>query len=374
MLGDFPPGKTTGKIEVRSRDLSALATTTFEVRTRRSLIWIAVLVGFGSLTGYLIRRWLTERKALLEAAAAASAVVALVNKELAETSDATYKKDLRTLLEGIQEAVASENADKLNKAATKLQDDLVAARGRFEQRLQPFVQAAIALHGLTDKGWNVPPPVLNALDVLREQAGKLSALLAARDADSAKTLLSDKIAPRLLDALNAADTAGTNLARLAHVIVETPPPLLDDDLRHLGEVTEALSKAFPWPSPDKSDATVDQVSTSLNAWTSAGSVVRKLLASLPVLAQSLTTLAKDRLAGSGADAQLAALATSTVDSLKAAKLDEQAVADPPDFSAVGSRLVSLRAEWTPLPHRQGANRIPDRPGTGAQPRSAGCGH
>ena len=344
-LGDFPLGKVTGKIEVRSRDLSAPVTTTFEVRTRRSLIWIVLLVGFGSSAGYLIRTWLTARKALLEAAAAASAVVTLVNKELAETSDATYKKELRGLLEGMREPMASEDADNLSKAAMKLQDDLVATRGRFEQRLQPFVQSAIALHALVDKDWRMPPPALKTINDLRDQVSRLSFTLAARDADGAKTLLSEKIPKALLTTLDAVTAAGTNLARLARVVVEIPPPLLDDDYRHISDATTTLSNAFPWPAPDKTDASVDQVATALGSWTGDGSVMRKLLASLPDLAQSLTTLAKDRLVAPGADSQFDVLVTSTLDGLKAVRFDEQAHADSLDFGATRDKLMGMRGEW-----------------------------
>ena len=342
VVGDFPPGKATGKIEVRSRDLAAPVTTTFEVRTRRSLLWIAVMVALGAALGYFVRNRLTARRALLQAAATASSAVGLVKQELAGTSDATYKKELDALLEPMREALISKNAEAINKAAAKLQDDLVAARGRFEQRFQPVVQSAIALHTLIDRDWPVPQYVQNVLGRLRDQVKALSNALAARDVDGAKDVISKKVEPELLAAANAVEEAGGNLVRLADEVVSNSPPLVDDDYRHLSEAKSALSKMFSWPAPDRVSATLDQLLAALSAWTSEGSVVRKLFTDLPGLAKAAMSQADARL---GLDPQLDALATKTVDTIAAAKLNEQATAESPDLSAIADRLLKLRQEW-----------------------------
>ena len=54
--GDFPLGKSTGKIEIKGNELDQTLVATYEVHTKRPPILILFLVIFGSLAGFLIDR------------------------------------------------------------------------------------------------------------------------------------------------------------------------------------------------------------------------------------------------------------------------------------------------------------------------------
>ena len=341
---DFSPGEATGKIEIRSRDLAAPVTTTFKVRTRRSLVWIFVVVAAGSVVGYFVRNSLTKRKALLEASAVASGAVGLVNTEMASTADPTYIAELKGLRETMREPVVTKNAGEINKKATKLQEDLISARARFELRLQPLTQGAVALHNLADKEWPVPPYVLASLQALRLATLELSRALAQRNADDAKEILEERVSPLLLAALKAVDIAGANVGRLAETVVADAPPLAGRDLAHLTTATDAFAKRFPMPSPERVDATVDQLFAALSAWTTDGSVVRALLEALPSLTDAFIVWVKDRL-GPGADPRFEVLGTQTIALLEAEKLLEQFDKKSPDLVGLQTRLIKLRADW-----------------------------
>jgi hypothetical protein len=355
--GDFSPGKVAGKIDVRSRDLAGPISTTFEVRTRRSLIWILVLVTAGSAIGFFVRDYLTRRKALLEAAAVASSAVGLVDKELAATADPTYIAELNTLRVTMRDPVASKKAENVTKAATKLQEDLIAARGRFEQRLQPLAQSAIALHNLTDKQWEAPPFVMDALKELHAMTEKLSATLAQRNADGAKELLTNVVPNSLLAALKAVDKAGANLSDIAQTVVANSSPMLDGDFKHLSDATDVIARRFPSPAPKRVDATVDQLFAALSAWTVEGSVARAHLVGLGTAAQRLLVWAKDQLQPPP-DANLEALGVKTAAELEAAKLREQAELESPDVVALQARLTQLRADWRQYFVAKGGAKLP----------------
>lgn len=343
--GDFPPGKSTGKLMVASKDLAAPVSTTVEIRVHRSYAWIFILIAAGAAIGYFVRTHLASRKAMLEAAVVASAAVGLVRKELASTADATYRQELNAQISSMSDALRARKADEITKAAAKLQDDLVASRTRFEQRLQPLSQGAIALHALVDRKWTAPPYLLAQLDNLRQSQRDLVQLLSLRNADAATQLLEGAIADKLAATLMAMETAGANLGRLATTVTAHAPPMLDGDLKNLADAADTLARRFPWPAPDRIGVSTEQLLAALTSWTTQGSPVRLMLAQLPELVRSFLGWAEARLTRGGPDPQLQALAETTIAELQGARLSEQMDLADPDIPDLLARLLRLRDDW-----------------------------
>jgi hypothetical protein len=81
-MGELPLGSTKGKIQIRSPDLATPISVGYEVRCRRELWIIALCAGIGALLGWLVRGWMTPKKALLAARVVASGAAELIQNFL----------------------------------------------------------------------------------------------------------------------------------------------------------------------------------------------------------------------------------------------------------------------------------------------------
>lgn len=345
--GVYPLGKTTGKIELRSRDLSAPVVVPYEVRARRDPIWIIPLVAFGALIGYLVRTALTAMQARLAARLAASRTAELLDKEIAGSDDATYRKALKDLRTALARAVKQGDAKAITDEAKKAQDGLNAEKERFEQRLQPLMQQASALHTLVDRPWLVPSSAGAPYATLKEAAASVAALVARRNADGARDALINVVQPALVKTLNAVRGGGGDFAHYMSKLAAGAPPLVDADEAMLKQVADSLAKKFPWAAGDAVEATVEELSTSLSSLTSETSVCLKLLAQLSGLCDSFTGWAGSRLLGSEAasDNVFQTLRSKTLAALDAAQLRAEAGAALPPFEKIEERLRTVREDW-----------------------------
>src|SRR5207244_4272874 len=85
--GAFPVGRSSGRIELRSPDLSLPVATTYEVRVVRSTTWMIPVILGGFLFGYLVRVRLARARARNAALLLASQALASIDERLGAIAD-----------------------------------------------------------------------------------------------------------------------------------------------------------------------------------------------------------------------------------------------------------------------------------------------
>ena len=350
--GPFPVGRSTGRIEVRSPDLDAPLTTTYEVRVARSASWMVPIVLAGFLLGYVTRTWLARAKARNAALLAASRVVAAIAAKQAVQRDAEFQARANAIRKTLQDAVALGVPQDITAAAAKAQSDIDDAQARLEQALAPLRQQATALQALVDQPWSLPSPVATAMAALRTDVASLQATLAAGDAGQAGTALSVDLAARLADVVNAVNACGAAAAGWMRALVDHPVPLSDADTALVVQSAQQLAHQYPWPVSDTPTAKVEDATSALLTWLGLSSATAKLLAQLQARAESFAdwTAVRLRAAFPRIDTEAVALKAQarTVLNPDALALGLAGTADPAPLAVA---LAGLRDAWMAALHR-----------------------
>ncbi len=293
--GAFPVGRSSGRVELRSPDLSAPVVTTYEVRVVRSPTWMIPVILGGFLFGYFVRVRLARAKARNASLLLASQALAAVDERLAAIDDADFQQRAGAIRETLRGAAAARVAPDLPAVAAKARADLDAALKALEERLVPLRLQASALQTFAGRSWNAPAPVGEALVALQEEVAALLRLLGRDDASAAAGALATTIADCLARVANAAHAAGATAARWMQQVSGCALPLADDDGALLARSAATLAKQYPADAPDVAQASLDAATTALSEVVAAHSVAVKVLAGLPEQAASFVDRAAARL-------------------------------------------------------------------------------
>lgn len=348
--GAFPVGRSTGRIELRSPDLSAPVTTTYEVRVVRSASWMIPVILGGFLFGYVTRVRLARAKARNAALLQASQALATIEGRLAEIDDDDFQHRAGALRDTLHDAAASRVPTDLPAAAAKARADLDAELKALEERLVPLRQQATALQTFAARPWNAPPPVARALAALREQVAPLLRLLARDNAHAAADLLVTTIDDRLATVVNVAHACGAATARWMQELARSALPLADADAALVAQCATALARRYPAAAPDVAKASLDEATKALGDLVAANSVAAKVLAALSEQVASFVDRAAARLRPMfpRVDAELAPLKAKAATLLDRAVLPT-ALQGAPD--AVLGELATLREDCLSALHR-----------------------
>jgi hypothetical protein len=342
--GTYPLGKTTGKIELRSKDLASSLVVPYEVYTRTNLSWIVVIAALGSLVGYFVRVALVARQTSLGNKLAASRVLEIINQEVSTSDDNTYRTILLILRARLERSLKGESKP-LPEETKAVQDDLNSERTRVEQRLQPLLAQAAALQSLVNRQWNLPEAVQNAFASLKATTEDLNAKLERRNADDAKKILDSSVQRDLLKTVNASLKSGSDCAQFTSKLSTGAPPLVDSDQAMLKQVADSLAKRYPQIAPDASSTTLEQLTAELTSLTEQRSVICKLLDAMPSLVNSFVTWSASELGedASPVNAAFGKLMIATKEGLNAAQLRKDLEAT--QIESLAARLSIVRNDW-----------------------------
>jgi hypothetical protein len=293
--GAFPVGRSSGRIELRSPDLSVPVATTYEVRVARSTTWMIPVILGGFLAGYLVRVRLARARARNAALLLASQAIASIDERLAAIADADFQHRAAAIREALVGAAAARVPTNLPAATAQARSDLDAALKALEERLAPLRQQAAALQTFAGRTWNAPEPIARALAALQEQLDALVRLLARDDATATARALATTIVERLAGVVNAARSCGAAAARRMEEIVGCALPLADADGALLARSAAALARQYPADAPDVAQASLEEATAALSEYAAASSVAAKVLAALADQAASFVDRAATRL-------------------------------------------------------------------------------
>ncbi|AKI98666.1 hypothetical protein ATI61_10663 [Archangium gephyra] len=241
--GDFPVGTAKGSVELRSPQLQTPLTVTYEVRTRRTVLWVPILLLLGLLTGYLLRTWLKYQVELNEKRVAAESLRLKLEEERRLRPDPLYLASLAEVdapLAQLQTLDVKGLSEQLPQAEQKFE----AARAEFNKR-QAETQARLTeAEQLLSIAWSLPPSVQETLGKAREALGASRKLLESNSVVAADQELKSQLASlaqRLREKLRAwRRSVDGQLARFD----DAPLPLREQDQKTLSTQMEHLHDAL----------------------------------------------------------------------------------------------------------------------------------
>jgi hypothetical protein len=261
--GEFPLGKSAGKIEIRSPDLSQPLLVSYEVRVRRELWLIAVFAGLGALLGWIVRVWMAGRQALIAAHVAASDAIALVRKELAASDDATYQKVLNDWRAALARVLESKEAARIADEAKKAVDDVTAKRTGLQERLTELAKRAEPIRNVLATPWDLPDAAAAALAEARHELETLQERRARHDADGIETTLGRLNDGSLARLFNAAGEQGVHLAKLLRALADEGPPVVDGVKAQIKQLADDAAAQCPPTFAAVKTTTVDELRAML---------------------------------------------------------------------------------------------------------------
>ncbi len=233
--GDFPLGKTTGKIQVRAAGLTAPVAVTFEVNARRCPCWIAACAALGLFFGWAVRVQLQGKRDRALARQAASRVLQDYLTASAEGPDAQFRHDLQAPENALRSATQTGDAAAIQTEVTTARAALVAAQTALATRRQWLADLLVPLRGTLQQSWNLPPTAAAALEAARQLTETIAAAADAQDIGKAQHSFDTELPPVLTALAEAAGTWRASTGRYLQAIADNPPALPDHGVEHIGE-------------------------------------------------------------------------------------------------------------------------------------------
>ncbi|MDO9074129.1 MAG: hypothetical protein Q7U73_12780 [Rubrivivax sp.] len=344
--GDYPLGKTVGKLEFRSPDLLAPVSVAYEVRVIESKAWIPILAFLGVLLGYGVRHVLKGRQEYKAAIASASEFVAALARARAASLDDDFRSELKSIRDELDIATAGKRKAAVVVAALGVaQPKLMTARTALDARLSGVLQKVQELRNFADVSWRAPGSIQPALDEIRAQVFLLEQDMLARNAKGANSRVQSATVKGLPSIVNAAGRYGTALAQLTTRLADSRLPLPEASQRRLVDTASLLTKSFPSPWTDVSQATVAQASQQLTKVYGDVNLALEVTKSIFGDSQAFAEWARKQLQVPETNAAFRSLAAETAKSLDTKFLLDEIEKTPFGLGAIDQRVEDLRAAW-----------------------------
>ncbi|WPB77361.1 hypothetical protein KYC5002_51325 [Archangium violaceum] len=241
--GDFPVGTAKGTVELLSPQLQTPLTVTYEVRTRRTVLWVPLLLVLGLLTGYLLRTWLKYQVELNEKRVAAEALRLKLEEERRLRPDPLYLASLAEVDAPLAQ-LQTLDVKGLSEQLPQVEQRFEAARAEFDKR-QTEARARLAeAEQLLSVAWSLPPSTQEAMGRGREALGASRKLLESNSVAAADQQLKSQLASLAQELREKLRTwrgaVDTQLARFD----DAPLPLREEDQKTLSTQIEHLHDAL----------------------------------------------------------------------------------------------------------------------------------
>jgi len=242
--GEFPIGKTTGKLYVRSPQLAAPLTIDYEVTAVRTSIWIAICAAVGAFSGWGVRIFLQARRDRLLALITASEALAALVKARISIPDEDFTTAVETAERVLKEATATGKPPQITTASAKAMEALAVAETALNERRKALSDSLVPLHKTLHQSWQVPPAVAESLGTARTVADGILSLAESRNIKAAQTRLNEQIPRACVSLANAASKWRGDAAKYLAALADHPPALPEQGDVRLAEAVVAWKKQF----------------------------------------------------------------------------------------------------------------------------------
>lgn len=239
--GEFPLGKSTGKIELRATELAAPLTIPYEVRAREHLAWIVVLAALGAAIGWFVRYWLKNRQALASARAAALAQMETMTETLGEVADQKFQDQVRKSIDRLRKVAEGTKPTDIGNQVTAAVTELASAQAALEQAQLDLRQTLEPLHRVLHQKWELPPSGAEALAAAIKQLDAVEGLTKQRNYSEAKAKVAALIQAELLGVVRVAGKWSEDLGAYLQAAVTAPPAVSPEMNARLKTLADAVS-------------------------------------------------------------------------------------------------------------------------------------
>ncbi|MBI4610981.1 MAG: hypothetical protein HY726_18470 [Candidatus Rokubacteria bacterium] len=252
----FPLGTVTGKLRFSALELTNPVLLDYEVRTRLSSAYIPVIIGFGFLLGWLVRKRLAQLIQLGEARDLAARLLSPVAATLTERPDATFQQAVRPRWEQLVTARNGDDPQAIATAMTQLDQAWRAAVTEFGQRQTAALAALDELRALAAPPLPVPLATRPSLRAARDAAQRARASLDRNDVATAQNELG-AVGVLAADVQTAAldwqDAMGRLLSRLRTAPLGLPSVVVTqfDDRNRTAPALDAIKPETPLATPSE---------------------------------------------------------------------------------------------------------------------------
>jgi hypothetical protein len=263
--GNFPLGKSTGKIQIRARELEQPLVISYEVHTRRTRIWILVLVALGFAGGYLVRHVLRDCQEVAIARGAASDALREINDAEPNVGDEIFCKVLAELRKALIEDARRSQAAAIQAAAAKALQELSLAQKELADRVKQLNDQAQPLHACLHQKWQLPISLRPQLLAAVENIDAVAQFVAEQNAQAGSEKLKMMLEDELLYLTNSLGKWQREAGRYFAELNDAPPPLLDKGIDQLREATSRWTDQFGAAVSNNPAVTTNQLSTTLSS-------------------------------------------------------------------------------------------------------------
>ncbi len=228
LQGDFPPGTYSGKVTVRSPQLTSPLSVTFDLLSRRSPYWLIVLAVVGAALGFLVRVALKTQLETDQALINASLTLQALQRAHARIEEPDLRQRIDDQIHSLTDAQEDSTPATITGASTAATTALQGIQTEFQQRRTAFEPKLGALDTLLAKRWKLPPEPAEFLRDVARTRDAAAAALSRGNISRANELLQTAIQKPLLDAVTQGMQWRASFAAYLAAFEAQNPPLSAD--------------------------------------------------------------------------------------------------------------------------------------------------
>jgi hypothetical protein len=340
--GDFPVGKTTGKIYVRAPNLATPLVVDYEVTSVRTAAWIAIIALLGALFGWLIRVFFQSRRERAHALIAASEMFSALTTAKAAVPDAEFVRAINDAETALQTGAGSGKPATIDAAVAAARTALADAKTQLAARRNTLAANLMPLRAVLHQSWQLPPAAEGPLAAARTLADGILALANTQNIRAAQDTLDEQSPGVCVTLANAAGQWRSEAAKYLDKLAEHPPALPDQGAARLKEAVAAWENQFG-EYRNRSAVTIEELKAELINTHAAFDQARSIARDLGAGAEEVSKWVRGLFADAGSSAlfdQIVALAEKHAESLaNDLSNPDLALASPAD------RQQKERAAW-----------------------------
>jgi len=360
--GAYPLGKTSGKLEVRSKDLAAPVLVAFEVRVIESKMWIPLLAILGALAGYLLRTVFKRYQEYRAALASASEFIAALSAARASSLDATYRDKLNEARKELNEATrGKKKAAGVIAAIDEAQKKVADARTALDSSLSSLLPKVQAFRNFVDIPWRSPGPIDAPLASLRSTVFSLEQEMLARNAKAVfdRIVQAETGKGEWAAIVNAAGSYCSALASYSTHLAVARLPISGAAQTRLADVAALLTRSYPIPWVDLPTSTLEMAKTQLTIVYGDATQNRAVVEALARDALTYLEWTCSRLQLSTSERSVEDLKNITSKFIDGGVMGVEVDSRTTTFNVIDGRIARLREGWVTFCHAVAPNVATD---------------
>jgi hypothetical protein len=218
---EVPLGTVTGALRFSAAELTEPVSLDYEVHTKLTSYLIPVIIAAGFFFGWLVRKYLVDVAQLGEAREKAKALLAQVDKSLAERPDATFRAAVTTPRDALETAQKDNKTEAITARLKELDDAWRSALIDFDHRKVAAAEKIAELKTLAGPPLPLPAVTNQRISDARNAAARAADVLARNEVAAAEDELEkEKTFPD--DIWKAALSWQDEILKVIQFLQETP--------------------------------------------------------------------------------------------------------------------------------------------------------